>query len=419
MAKFADLQDIPGEEEKAPPPPELLNFFDIPLPPADDPNELLKHRFLCRGGGTLVVGSTGIGKSALVIQCAILWSVGREAFGIKPRGPLRILILQAENDEGDMAEFREGILAGIGLSDEERKQSVIFTACVDSMTGEDFCKHALAPSLEKAKPDIVIVDPALAYLGGEANQQRDVSAFLRNGINPLLHKHKCGLVLVHHTSKPPQGEQKGSWQAGEFAYLGTGSAEWANWARGALVIRSLGSHDYFELRAAKRGKRLRWTAEDFETPVFTKIIAHSTTGICWREATKEEFEAAAGSEDSAAGCFKRYKPGLDEFVALFPATFTGDPRRGMLSADQIKNLFHERGWHKDFYRGLCDEAESAGRIVSVRGEGRGGQVLRGVPAIAEAFEKHRKEKDSIMEAVPLVTQSIPRAKRARKYKAAR
>ena len=34
MAKFAELQDIPGEEEKAPPPPELLNFFDIPLPPA-------------------------------------------------------------------------------------------------------------------------------------------------------------------------------------------------------------------------------------------------------------------------------------------------------------------------------------------------------------------------------------------------
>jgi hypothetical protein len=50
---------------------------------------------------------------------------------------------------------------------------------------------------------------------------------------------------------------------------------------------------------------------------------------------------------------------------------------------------------------LCDEAEASERIVSVRGEGRGGQVLRGLPGIAEAFEKHRKEKDSIMEDVPL------------------
>ena len=402
MAKFAELAAIPAaDEEAAPPPPELLDFYAIPLPPEDDPNELLKHRFLCRGGGMLVVGSTGIGKSAFVIQCAILWSIGREAFGIKPRGALRVLIVQAENDAGDMAEFREGILAGIGITDSERAQSVIFTACVDSMTGDEFCKHALKPLIEQAKPDIVIVDPALAYLGGEANQQRDVSAFLRNGLNPLLHEHKCGLLLVHHTSKPPQGEQKATWAAGEFAYLGTGSAEWANWARAALAIRSLGSHDYFELRAAKRGKRLRWTAEDFNTPVFTKIIAHSTAGICWREASKEEFQAACGTEDNTPARFKRYKPGLDEFVAVFPATFNGEPRHGLLSADQIKNLFHERGWHKDFYRGLCDEAEASGRIVATRGEGRGGQVLRGLPAVITALEKQRQEQGTIMEDVPL------------------
>jgi len=414
MSKFAELANIPASgkgEEAPPPPPVLLDFYAIPLPPDDDPNELLKHRFLCRGGGTLVVGNTGIGKSALVIQCAILWSVGREAFGIKPRGPLRVLIVQAENDQGDMAEFREGILAGVGITEEERAKSVIFTACVDSLTGDEFCQHALKPLLEQARPDIVIVDPALAYLGGEANQQRDVSKFLRNGLNPLLHEFGCGLVLVHHTSKPPQGEQKGGWAAGEFAYLGTGSVEWANWARGALVIRSLGSHDYFELRAAKRGKRLRWTSEDFDQPVFTKIIAHSTSGICWREATKEEFQAACGAGNETPSRFARYKPGLDEFVGMFPATFNGDPRQGLLSADQIKNMFHERGWHKDFYRGMCDEAEASGRIAAVRGDGRGGQVLRGLPALAEAFERQRQELGSLMEDVPLKAPAKARKRR--------
>ena len=175
--------------------------------------------------------------------------------------------------------------------------------------------------------------------------------------------------------------------------------------------RSLGSHDYFELRAAKRGKRLRWTAEDFATPVFTKIIAHSTTGICWREASKEEFQAACGSDDQSSSRFKRYKPGLDEFVAIFPTTVNGDPRRGLLSADQIKNTFHERGWHKDFYRGLCDEAEAAGKIVAARGEGRGGQILRGLPAMTAAFEKHRAEAGSIMEEVPLKVHGKPSRRR--------
>ncbi|MEA3212344.1 MAG: hypothetical protein QOE70_5401 [Chthoniobacter sp.] len=411
MAKTGDPAATTRVDEKAAPaPPELLDFYAIPLPPADDPSELLKHRFLCRGGGMLVVGSTGIGKSAFVIQCAILWSVGREAFGIKPRGALRVLIVQAENDQGDMAEFREGILAGIGLTIDERAQSVISTACVDSMTGTEFCRNALKPLLEQAKPDIVIVDPALAYLGGEANQQRDVSAFLRNGLNPLLHEYRCGLVLVHHTSKPPQGEQKASWTAGEFAYLGTGSAEWANWARAALVIRSLGSHDFFELRAAKRGKRLHWTDADFNKPVFTKIIAHSMTRICWREASKEEFSRGeAGESQTRAG---RYKPPLDDFLTLFPASFDGDPRQALLSADQLKNAFHDRGWDKSFYKGMADEAECAGHVKATAA-GRYNQILRGRPAAVEAYEARLKEKATIMEDVPL-TVPAPRTKKRKR-----
>ena len=31
----------------------------------NDPSELLRNRFLCRGGGLLLVGPTGIGKSSL------------------------------------------------------------------------------------------------------------------------------------------------------------------------------------------------------------------------------------------------------------------------------------------------------------------------------------------------------------------
>ena len=38
---------------------ELVRFRD------NDPNELLRSRYLCRGGGLLLVGPTGIGKSSL------------------------------------------------------------------------------------------------------------------------------------------------------------------------------------------------------------------------------------------------------------------------------------------------------------------------------------------------------------------
>jgi predicted transcriptional regulator len=114
----------------------------------------------------------------------------------------------------------------------------------------------------------------------------------------LLTEFRCAAVVVHHGNKPPSGQQKPQWQAGDYAYLGGGSAEWANWARAVLVIRSIGSEEIFELRAAKRGRRLLWTDKDGN---FTshKFIAWSKDRklICWREPAPEEiteFETAAG-----------------------------------------------------------------------------------------------------------------------------
>ena len=114
--------------------------------------------------------------------------------------------------------------------------------------------------------------------------------FLRNMLNPLLREFNCAAIVVHHTNKPPSGKEKPDWSAGDFAYLGGGSAEWANWARAVLGLRSLGSHSVFELRAGKRGGRLGWKEEDGETKAYFKLIAHAKEpgAICWREAEESE-----------------------------------------------------------------------------------------------------------------------------------
>ena len=39
---------------------------------------------------------------------------GRPLFGIVPARPLKSLLIQAENDEGDLAEMRDGVIAGYG-----------------------------------------------------------------------------------------------------------------------------------------------------------------------------------------------------------------------------------------------------------------------------------------------------------------
>src|SRR6478736_5147068 len=72
----------------------------------NDPAELLKHRYLCKGGGLLLVGPTGHGKSSLAMQFMIKWAVGQAVFGIEPARPLKSLLIQAENDDGDLAEMK-------------------------------------------------------------------------------------------------------------------------------------------------------------------------------------------------------------------------------------------------------------------------------------------------------------------------
>ena len=95
-----------------------------------------------------------------------------------------------------------------------------------------------------------------------------------------------GVVVIHQTNKPFKG------QAGDFAYLGSGSAEWANWARAALAICDIGSHEIFELHAGKRGSCIGWKDVDGK-PIFERLIGHVTEpgGICWRDTDASEVPA--------------------------------------------------------------------------------------------------------------------------------
>jgi hypothetical protein len=166
---------------------------------------------------------------------------------------------------------------------------MVLVAREDVRIGFLFVEDVLRPLLKQHHPDLLWIDPALSYLGGDASSQEVVGTFLRNMLNPLLRQFKCGCVILHHTNKPP-GREKPDWQAGDFAYLGSGSIEWPGWARCVVALRSVGSHSIFELRAGKRGARLRWKEADGETTAYAKLIAHSKEAgvIYWHEAEEDE-----------------------------------------------------------------------------------------------------------------------------------
>jgi hypothetical protein len=327
-----EILDVPEADDQQPlrPPPVARPLSALVRCETNDPNELLRFRYLCRGGGLLLPGPSGIGKSTLALQMAILWALFRTAFGIEPARPLKSLFIQAEDDDGDLAEMRDGIFAGLDLTPEERAQAAanVIVACEDERTGLSFLSETVRPLVGDYKPDMLWINPALAYLGGDASSQKDVGFFLRNGLNPILREFGCGSGVVHHTNKPANGRDRPNWNGGDFAYMGTGSAEWANWPRGVLGLRSFGSHDVFELRAGKRGQRLGWCERDGKTKAFVKYLAHSKEPgrICWHEIDPADIETGGRPKSYDA----------DELLGLLPA-------EGLTTSEWVKRAKSECG----------------------------------------------------------------------------
>jgi RecA-family ATPase len=105
----------------------------------------------------LLCGPTGIGKSSFALQCAILWALGRECFGIASARPLKSLLIQAENDDGDLAEMRDGVIAGLSLSSDMAKMACenIIVVRENSRTAVDFFISVVRPLLAEHRPDIL------------------------------------------------------------------------------------------------------------------------------------------------------------------------------------------------------------------------------------------------------------------------
>ena len=265
---------------------DLLNFKET-----DDPTQLLGKRWICRGGSALWVGSSGLGKSVLCLQAAITWAIGRSFFGINPHGQgLKSLIIQAENDEGDVAEAIQGVLKAMELTPTEielvKANVTIVRDC--SSTGEKFVDR-VRRLVEKHKADLVWVDPLLAFIGGDLSSQETASQFLRNLLNPLSLSAGFAWMLIHHTPKP--AKEGNGYQGHDKAYSGFGSSELTNWARSVLTLAPCGDDAegkrLYRLEVTKRGKRSNLSstgivAQNTVQPFVN--LRHSEVGLAWIQA---------------------------------------------------------------------------------------------------------------------------------------
>lgn len=248
-ATQAAIARIPGELAHRTKPIDLLNADT-----SADPNCLLGRRWICRGGACIWTGPSGCGKSALTMQAAALWAAGLDFFGIQPVRPLRSIIIQAENDEMDLAEQFKGVMNGLKLFD----CADIINENLDIFTETGRTGNAFPPFVRSLaallKPDLVWIDPLMTYLGGGISDDTVVTPFIRQGLDPIAKEFGFAYQIAHHIPKPRVDAKLSRWTTSDYAYAGIGSSELTNWPRAAMHLKKTEEHK-FDLMATKRGGR--------------------------------------------------------------------------------------------------------------------------------------------------------------------
>jgi hypothetical protein len=292
-----------------------LRSFDA----ANDPTCLIGNRWLCKGGSLLLVSQSGVGKSSFTLQLLISLAVGRPFFGITPKRPLRVVLGQAENDGGDVAEAFQSITHGMMLhpSEERLLEENLHIYRDTRSVGPAFIER-MKELIVRHNADWYACDPLMSFCGIEVSDQKQMTEFLRHGINPVLEETGAVFMAVHHTTKPRSAKDKEGQTVADLAYAGSGSSELTNWAREvACLQRCQGDEPIFKFALTKRRGRagLKDHADDFANEI-TIRHARQKGVVRWEYAAPEEAnpaqsEARPSRKDSdsrpAKGSPRRYQ----------------------------------------------------------------------------------------------------------------
>jgi len=269
----------------------ILDFLDVAIDPLTN---LAGNRWLTRDGSGFVIAPSGHGKSSLAMQLAICWSIGKIAFGIKPARPLRILIVQSEDDDAETKKFVQ-MIRKMGLSEEEiitLKANTRFEF-QRSLSGDRFIE-ALDGWLTEWPADIVIINPLTGFLLCDLKDDEKVNLFLRDKLSAVMAKHHCAPLVFHHTPKTNFTKLE-NMQWYDWMYAMSGCAGLTNWGRAVLVVAPSKLPGTYRFIAAKRFDEIQWTEREYWYSHSTEKITldgQESILVQWLPSTEEQIRSA-------------------------------------------------------------------------------------------------------------------------------
>jgi hypothetical protein len=265
VSDFEATCEAADAKRKAREPPPLLVEVE---PWWRDPSTIPRRQFLfgqhyIRGtiGATIAAG--GRGKTTLGLFEGVSMAIGRDLMTGEalPRGPLRVLVLNGEEDQDELDRRVAAICQRYEISQSDLGGDRLFVMSVrdrplrlatmvkNVATLNHDALVVLAWLIEKNGVDVFMLDPFVSFHGVNESGNMDMDLVIKEGLGGIATKTNSAGELFHHSGKPKPGQAETSVEDGR----GASAILWA--VRSARVLNFMTSDEASKLGISEDSRR--------------------------------------------------------------------------------------------------------------------------------------------------------------------
>lgn len=243
--------EVPQQVEVVAPPRLFMTggeLLDLELPP----QRWLLEGLIDEGGGTLLLGKTGLGKSSLSLQLALAIASGRPFLDVFPTGdPKKVVFFQAENTIRINQRRLRDFAHAAGISEHYVRDNILFAhnkkpntrtyGKILNYRGEpqiEFLDYIRAV-MEQTQAKVMVVDPLSSYAGCPENSN-DLMRIAVDIISELADEFEATPIVLHHEGKAGSGNDT---QEYETTYASRGASSVPDWATQILQVKKIKKED--------------------------------------------------------------------------------------------------------------------------------------------------------------------------------
>lgn len=215
------------------------------LPAKPPKRKWLYGTYLVRRAVSLLVAPGARGKSTWLLAVAIACASGRAILGTHVfGGPLRVLYINAEDSTDELALRLRAAMQHHGLKDSDLARLHIAGADCLSLTllvanrGQPSLNvsgwNDLIVEIDRVEPDIVLIDPLVALVGGVSLNDNSAAALMIGKFVSIAAERKIAVMIAHHAAKNREATS---------AEAAMGAASLVNLARICLSLEPLAEGD--------------------------------------------------------------------------------------------------------------------------------------------------------------------------------